>query len=127
MLRYSSEVEVPVRPLLRSPGRSRWLRLSSLESLRLKRRIKHKLGVLEPLRIQVYGGYAGRKQAIVWGRALEDEPPLAPTADDTVLDNLKRSWRQLESDVVPGLGLSVALDTSVTTVFTDREGYFATE
>jgi len=127
MLRFSGDVDVNSRPLLSSPGRRRWLRLSSLKSLRLKRRIKHRLGVLEPLRIQVYGGYAGRGSAIVWGRALEDEPPLAPTPDDSVFDNLKRSWRQLESDEVPGLGLSVALDTSVVTVFTDQEGYFATD
>jgi phosphatidate phosphatase APP1 len=83
--------------------------------------------VLEPLRIDVYGGYAGRESATVWGRALEGEPPLAPSADDTLLDNLKRSLRQLESDEVPGLRLNVALATAAASVVTDDEGYFATE
>ena len=90
------------RPLLTSPGRQHWVGRRSLALLRAKRRVKQRLGLLEPLRLDVYGGYAGERGGIVWGRALEDDPPEAPTADDTLFDNLRRSWRQLHSDEVPG-------------------------
>jgi len=115
------------RPLLTSPGRQHWLGRRSLAVLRLKRRVKQRLGLLEPLRLAVYGGYAGERGGIVWGRALEDDPPEAPSSADTLFDNLRRSWRQLHSDEVPGLAVRVQLASYSTSVMTDDEGYFATE
>ncbi|HEU5073765.1 MAG TPA: phosphatase domain-containing protein, partial [Polyangiaceae bacterium] len=116
-----------LHPLLTSPGRRHWLGRRSLTALRWKRRLKQRLGLLEPLRLDVYGGYAGQRGAIVWGRALEDEVPAGPTPKDTLFDNLQRSLRQLHSDEVPALGLSVQLASYAATVVTDDEGYFATE
>ncbi len=102
-------------------------RLRSLDWLRVKRSIKQKLGLLEPLRLDVYGGYAGHRRAYIWGRALEDELPEPPSADDTVWVNLKRSLRQLESDEVPGLAVQLELAGHRCQLVTDSEGYFFAE
>jgi len=82
---------------------------------------------LEPLRLDVYGGYAGAHSGIVWGRALEDELPAAPSPDDTIFDNLRRSWHQIHSNEVPGLDVCVELASYSVALVTDDEGYFAAE
>jgi phosphatidate phosphatase APP1 len=86
--------------------------------------VKKWLGILSPLRIDVYLGYAGRNRAIVRGRALENEVPRPPRASDRWHDNLRRALRQLESDEVPGLSLRVALAGRELAATTDDEGYF---
>lgn len=93
--------------------------------LKFRRRVKRRLGVLDPLRLDAYRGYAGPSSAILRGRALEDELPRPPLPEDSVWDNLRRSWRQLESDEVPALALEVQLAAQTVSVVTDKDGYFA--
>lgn len=110
-----------------SPPSSQWrarARKLDLRWLKLRRKLKRRLGVLDPLRIDAYIGFAGAGRAILRGRALEDELPTPPRPGDSIWDNLRRSLRQLESDEVPGLTLEVSFAGRRSTVVTDEEGYF---
>ncbi len=101
-----------------------WIHRLDRRLLALRRHLKWKLGILEPLRIDVYLSYAGTKRALIRGRALENRLPSRPGERDTAWDNLRRSIRQLESDEVPGLCLEVQFAGQRQTVITDDEGYF---
>lgn len=109
------------------PTRRDWLRKLDQQRRRIRRGVKASVGLLEPLRIDFYGGYAGNERAFVWGRALENAIPSAPRPDDTALSNLKRSLRQLRSDEVPGLALEVHACAAELQLRTDDEGYFCAE
>ena len=112
------------RAIVEPPARREWVRRMDLGWLKLRRRIKHRLGVLDPLRLDVYLGYAGAERAVVRGRALENELPKRPAPEDTLVDNLRRSLRQLESDEVPELILELTFAGQTLELKTDDEGYF---
>lgn len=94
---------------------------------KFRRHLKHHLGVLDPLRLDVYRGFASEDRAVLRGRALENELPARPDTDDGAFANLRRSLRLFESDEVAGVQLTVKFAGVSCDTVTDSEGYFDVE
>ncbi len=92
-----------------------------------RRLVKHRLGVLDPLRLDVYRGFASDQRVVLRGRALENELPAPADPNDNLFVNLRRSLRLFESDEVPGVQLTVTFADVTCDVVTDSEGYFDVE
>ena len=90
----------------------------------LKYAIKRRGGYSEPINVQCYRGYGTTKQAVVAGRVLEDEGLVAPQPDDSVWENIKRTWKMIETDEVPRARVRLSLAGQSAEVTCDDEGYY---
>ena len=88
------------------------------------RRLGERLGLNQPVHIQVYHGFANPKQAWVSGRVLANKPAGGPKDDDTWWDNLLNTYRRWESDEVPGAWVEAVFAGQTLTAKTDEEGYY---
>ncbi len=91
------------------------------------RRLGERLGLNQPVHIQVYQGFANPKQAWISGRVLANKPAGGPKDDDTWWDNLLNTYRRWESDEVPGAWVEVLFAGRTLTAKTDEEGYYHLE
>ena len=86
--------------------------------------IKRKVGLTEPLSVQVYRGYGVSRRVVVSGRVIEDEDVTPPSRDDSAWDNLVRSYKTFETDEVHGARVRVTLAGETGEATTGREGFF---
>ncbi len=82
----------------------------------------------DPLLVQSYLGYGVPGRAFLLGRVLEDNGITAATAEDSLWDNLKGTWKRFRSGEVADAELNVTL-TGVAdfsqSLRADEEGHFA--
>ena len=86
--------------------------------------IKRKVGLTEPLSVQVYRGYGTPRRVMVSGRVIEDEDVSPPSRDDSAWDNLVRSYKTFETDEVHGARVRVTFAGESGEATTGREGFF---
>ncbi len=71
----------------------------------LRLRLKDRLGAVDPIQVLPYRSFGSSHRLRAWGRVLEEEGIQPPCPEDTWLDNLKSTWRRIESNSVPGARL----------------------
>ncbi len=90
----------------------------------LKMQLSRRLGLEEPLMIQAYYGFGTAQRATIKGRVLENEGILQATDNDSIWQNMLNTYRQLESDEIPGATVQGVFHGVTATAVTDEEGYF---
>ncbi len=90
----------------------------------LKYAIKRKSGYTEPINVQCYRGYGTATRAFVSGRVLEDEGLAAPSPEDSVWENIVRTWKMIETDEVPRARVRLTLAGQAAEVTCDDEGFY---
>lgn len=102
---------------------------------RLKRRVKQRLRLFEPLQLLPYRGHGTAARLLVSGRLVERHGVIydadaaeaardATQARNSGLQNLRESVRRLRSDEIPDARIEVRLGAVRREVHTDGEGYF---
>lgn len=91
-------------------------------------RLKHRLGLLDRLRVVPYLGIGTRHSLQLSGRVLEARGLVDEIdTDDDDESLLVRAWRtleRLESDEIPGATLRASFRDQTHVIFTDNEGFF---
>ena len=87
---------------------SRWHKLIHQAETQFDRAFSG-IGGDDPLLVQSYLGYGVPGRAFVLGRALEDKGITAATAEDSLWDNLKGTWKRFRSGEVAHAELNVTL------------------
>ncbi len=77
--------------------------------------------------IHPYLGYGSAEFVWIMGRVLRSRPAALPEADDSLLDNLWRTYQLIESDEVPGARIQIHGFGASQVVTADEEGYFHVE
>ncbi|MEM7334695.1 MAG: phosphatase domain-containing protein [Chloroflexota bacterium] len=90
----------------------------------LKEKLATSAGLDDPLLIQPYMGFGNQDQLTIKGRILEDEGDKPPMADDSVWQNILKTYRFLESDEVPNAVVEATCAGMVQTAVSDEEGFF---
>lgn len=80
----------------------------------------------DPPMIAPYGGYLNDDMLFARARVLDDEG-IRPSADDSLLDSLRHSFRRFESDEIAGAPVRVGWGEHQTLLHTDSEGYLRIE
>lgn len=94
---------------------------------RVKLGYKWKFDRWKHLRVDVYRGYGSREQIHVKGRVLDDKGVQIYDAAQNIWQNLADTWRQIESDEVPGATVALHAGGHTLELMTDEDGYFETE
>lgn len=81
----------------------------------------------EPAMIVIYDGFGTPQKARFWGRVLEDKGFDQPKKKERWTRRLKRSYRLMESDEIPGARVSLTVAGRSHEVKTDKEGLFQVE
>jgi len=89
--------------------------------------LKQRLGLFEPLQIDVYRGHGTPQCLRVRGRVLEQSGTRQPDGEAGILRNTLDTIRRMESDEIPGARLRVRLAGATEEVETDDEGYFSVD
>ncbi len=89
-----------------------------------RRKLKHRLGLTDPVHLQLYSGFGTTGIVEVSGRVLEDEHASPPSAEDTRWQNLVRAYRIFETDEVGGATVEVTFAGQTQEVVSDQEGFF---
>ena len=90
----------------------------------LKTRLSQRLGLGEPVMIQAYYGFGTAQRVTIKGRVLENEGIRQATDNDSIWQNLLNTYRQLESDEIPGATVQGVFHGVTATAVSDEEGYF---
>ena len=91
---------------------------------RFRQRLKDRLGLGDPVHVQLYRGFGTTKSVRVSGRVLEDEGAMPPSPEDTRWTNLVRAYRLFETDERPGARVNVHFAGRSHTAVADEEGFF---
>ncbi|HEX6143470.1 MAG TPA: phosphatase domain-containing protein [Geminicoccaceae bacterium] len=104
-------------PLIRAGHRieSRWDRL--------RRRVKTRLGWLDPVTILPFRGHGDRTRVWLKGRVLEAGGLEQPGREDHLWTTLRHMYHRFESDEVPGARVRATFDGRAVDVVSDEEGY----
>lgn len=94
---------------------------------RLRRKLKQRLGLLSPPRLDLYIGMGTAHNAQIRGRALEDPPLRPPSKEDSSWDNFRRSFRLFETDEIADLEVEVCVGDTCARCTTDAAGFFQAE
>ena len=93
----------------------------------LKRDLGRKIALVKerdtPL-VQPFRGFGTADEFWVRGRVLEDEGVISALHSDSLLVNLKHTYKRYETDEIPGAVLSWEMGGRAGRVTTDEEGYF---
>ena len=93
----------------------------------LKRDLGERLAFIKerdtPL-VQPFRGFGTEHEFWVRGRVLEDEGVISAIHSDSLLVNLKHTYKRYETDEIPGAELSWSMGERSGRVVTDEEGYF---
>ena len=92
----------------------------------LKRDVKRKLGLMDPLRIQAFRTWARGNRVWIKGRVLEDKG-LSSREGSHMLEVVRETWHRYESDEMPGARVRVEVGDDSHEVTTDEEGFFELE
>jgi phosphatidate phosphatase APP1 len=91
------------------------------------RAVRDTLGENDPFEILCYRGYANGSRAQIHGR-VKRSPTLAPSeATDSVLTNLRNSYRRVDADPVPFAKVAVSWAGGSAMLEADDEGFFSGE
>ncbi len=74
--------------------------------------------------IQLYTGYGTPERILVHGRVLEGKPYSMPQGKGSVLGNVARTLKMLETDEIPDRPVTVLCAGRKATAVTDSEGFF---
>ena len=90
----------------------------------LKFKMKTRLKLLDKIQIVIYNCYASENCIYIRGRVLEDKKIKESTDQDSVWDNLLRTYKRLETDEIPDALLEIEFNGIIKQVRSDEEGYF---
>ncbi|MBB4003706.1 App1 family protein [Aurantimonas endophytica] len=91
---------------------------------RLRHGVKRRAGLLGTPIILPYRGFGTAKGLWVRGRVIEDEGVVSAAHSDSLLTNLRLTFRRYESDEIAGAELAFEGAGRSGTATTDREGFF---
>lgn len=86
--------------------------------------LKARLGILGPLSILAYRGYATDRETVLKGRVVEHKRIPEARGGDSLLDALRATLRRLTRLPIPGARIRVTFKERVTEVATNDEGFF---
>lgn len=90
----------------------------------LSDRLKNRMKLLDKIQVVIYNSYANADSVYIKGRVLEDKKIAKATDEDSIMDNLLRTYKRLESDEVPNALLEIEFDGVKKEVRANKEGYF---
>ena len=90
----------------------------------LSNRLTNRLKLLDKIQIVIYNSYSNEKCVYIKGRVLEDKNIKKATDEDSIVDNLLRTYKRLESDEVPHALMEVEFRGIKKEVRSDEEGLF---
>jgi phosphatidate phosphatase APP1 len=86
--------------------------------------LKHRLGLTDPVNLQLYRSYGTTQHVTISGRLLEDEQTDPPTADDSRWENIVRAYRLIETDEVSGGTVELEYAGQTVETQSNEEGFF---
>jgi len=81
----------------------------------------------DPAMIIIYDGFGTPQKARLWGRVVEDKGFDKPKKKERWTRRLKRSYRLLESDEIPGAQVALKVAGQKRKIVADKEGLFVVE
>ena len=91
---------------------------------KLKCELSKRRGLERPLQVVAFHGHGTHEAVEIRGRLLVDRGIKAAADDDSILDNIVRMYKRLESDELPGVNVNVSFGGQATQTVSDEEGYF---
>lgn len=93
---------------------------------KLKYGLKHKLHLFGDVIMFPYRGFGNEDEAFLRGRVLEKEEIIHgdKIVPNTLVNNLKKSWKRYASNEIPGVGVKGIFHGVEADSISDHEGYF---
>jgi phosphatidate phosphatase APP1 len=89
-------------------------------------KIKNTVGGTDPVGVFPYRSFGNTTKQFFWGRVMEDEG-IDVSSEDSLLDNLKNTYKRMETDEIPGATVEVSFHNKKVTAVTDEEGFYHAE
>lgn len=91
---------------------------------KLKFFFRKNIGLMKPLKIEPFLGYANSEKAVLHGRVLENQNINPAKEEDTLFNNFEAAFKRFNTAEAPGVELKISIGNSAAKISTDDEGYF---
>ncbi len=91
---------------------------------KIKFAFRKNVGMLKPLKIEPFLGYANKNHVVLHGRVLENQNINPAKEEDTLFNNFKTAIKRFNTAEAPDVEIELSIGNSKTKIITDDEGYF---